>query len=56
MVEVNEAAKQKWEQVHVAVGTSVYDPKEDHQVIDVVRRADKLMYDNKHMRKKSGQF
>lgn len=36
-----------WEQVDVARGMAVYDPKEDESVNDVVRRADKLMYDHK---------
>ena len=36
-----------WEQVSVARGMAVYDPQEDGTVNDVVRRADKLMYENK---------
>ena len=36
-----------WEQVDVARGMAVYDPKEDENVNDVVRRADKRMYDYK---------
>ena len=36
-----------WEQVSVARGMAEYDPKEDGSVNDVVRRADKIMYDNK---------
>ena len=36
-----------WEQVDVARGMAVYDPKEDESVSDVVRRADKNMYENK---------
>jgi diguanylate cyclase (GGDEF)-like protein len=36
-----------WEQVNVARGMAVYDPKEDESVSDVVRRADKAMYENK---------
>jgi diguanylate cyclase (GGDEF)-like protein len=36
-----------WEQVNVARGIAVYDPKEDESVNDVVRRADKSMYENK---------
>lgn len=36
-----------WEQVSVARGMAVYDPQEDGSVSDVVRRADKLMYDHK---------
>ena len=36
-----------WEKVDVACGMAVYDPAEDDSVSDVVRRADKLMYENK---------
>ena len=36
-----------WEKVDVARGMAVYDPEEDESVNDVVRRADKLMYENK---------
>jgi diguanylate cyclase (GGDEF)-like protein len=36
-----------WEQVDVARGMAVYDPNEDESVSDVVRRADKIMYENK---------
>ena len=37
----------KWNQVDVARGIAVYDPREDATVSDVVRRADRLMYQNK---------
>lgn len=36
-----------WERVDVARGLAVYDPQEDRSVNDVVRRADRLMYENK---------
>ncbi len=36
-----------WEQVDVARGMAVYDPKVDCSVDDVVRRSDRLMYENK---------
>ena len=36
-----------WEQVDVARGMAVYDQNEDESVSDVVRRADKTMYENK---------
>ena len=42
-----------WEQVDVARGMAVYDPKEDESVNDVVRRADKLMYDHKWTSKRN---
>jgi diguanylate cyclase (GGDEF)-like protein len=40
-----------WEQVDIARGLAVYDPREDGSVDDVVRRADKLMYENKRIGK-----
>ena len=39
--------KEAWTQVNVARGLAIYDPKEDHSVNDVVRRADKMMYEHK---------
>lgn len=39
--------KDMWEQVDVARGMAVYDPEADKSIDDVVRRADRLMYDNK---------
>lgn len=41
-----------WERVDVARGLAVYDPKEDDYVSDVLRRADKKMYNNKRSRGK----
>ena len=40
-------SKVSWEQVDVARGMAVFDPNEDTSVSDVIRRADKLMYENK---------
>ena len=40
-----------WEKINVARGMAVYDPAEDKSVDDVVRRADKLMYENKWTQK-----
>lgn len=40
-------ADSRWEKVSVARGMAVYDPELDESVNDVVRRADKLMYENK---------
>ncbi|MBR6916952.1 MAG: diguanylate cyclase [Clostridia bacterium] len=51
-VEITASHENKWEQVHIALGISVYDPYNDNAVIDVVRRADKVMYENKRQRKK----
>ena len=51
MAETNDTAKNPWEQVRVSFGLAVYDPEHDGAVIDVVRRADKNMYENKRNRK-----
>lgn len=44
-------ALNSWEQVRVTNGFAVFDPQNDRLVIDTVRRADKVMYANKHKRK-----
>jgi diguanylate cyclase (GGDEF)-like protein len=48
---INDAAKNPWDRVDMAVGVAVYDPAEDGSVDDVARRADKLMYRNKYEKK-----
>lgn len=40
-----------WNQIRVSMGIAAYDPKEDAYADDTARRADKLMYENKHERK-----
>ena len=45
------STENRWEQVHISMGIAVYDPRNDHNVNDVVRRADKIMYENKRQRK-----
>jgi diguanylate cyclase (GGDEF)-like protein len=49
--EICEAAENEWEQVNVTMGLAVYDPEIDPSVIDVARRADRRMYENKRFRK-----
>ena len=51
MNEINAAAANEWEQTRLSMGFADYDPQNDHDVIDVVRRADKTMYENKRLRK-----
>ena len=46
-----EAADNAWEQVNITMGLSVYDPAADTAAIDVVRRADKTMYQAKRAKK-----
>ena len=48
---VNAVAENQWEQVHIAIGIAVYDPRTDRAVNDVLRRADEIMYENKRVRK-----
>ena len=47
------ASPNDWEQVHVAMGIAEFDPKADSYIIDTVRRADRLMYENKRTHKQS---
>ena len=49
--DVSAASKVPWKRVDVARGLAVYDPKNDQSVHDVVRRADRLMYENKRKSK-----
>ena len=49
--EIRASTENKWEQVSVALGMAEYDPQSDTSVDDVIRRADKMMYENKRTRK-----
>ena len=49
------AARNRWEEPHVAMGVAVYDPELDGTVDDTVRRADKKMYENKRLRKEQAR-
>ena len=53
--EITASTDNIWEQVRISMGIAVYDPKTDHTVQDVVRRADEIMYENKRGRKKEEQ-
>ncbi len=46
----------EWDTVKVAIGISKFNPGRDSTVIDVVRRADKIMYDDKRHRKVGRKF
>lgn len=50
--DTNKSAKNKWEQINVSMGIAEYDPERDSSVADIVRRADKHMYEDKRNRKK----
>ena len=45
--EICASAANSWDEVHTAYGIADYDPESDDSVHDTVRRADKLMYENK---------
>lgn len=45
--DIRAASKVPWKRADVARGMAVYDPQVDGSVRDVVRRADRLMYENK---------
>lgn len=49
--EIRASAENEWEQANISMGVAVYDPENDPAVIDVARRADKAMYENKRLRK-----
>ena len=53
MADISASAENEWEEVHVAMGIAVYDPSCDHNVNEVIRRADEIMYENKRVRKES---
>ncbi len=51
--EICRKQQNKWDQVNVAMGLAVYDKEIDTSVIDVARRADQNMYENKRFRKET---
>ena len=55
IAETNAETDNRWEQVHVSMGVIKYDPRQDHSIMDTVRRADKAMYINKKNRKSNGK-
>ena len=48
---ISASAQNRWEQVSVSAGIAVYDTLRDDSLKDLIRRADQLMYENKHARK-----
>ena len=44
---INSTADNEWYRVHTAMGIATYDPQLDNDVLETIRRADKMMYDNK---------
>lgn len=46
------SAANPWDEVRVSMGVAVYNPATDHSVDEVLKRADKAMYESKLKRKK----
>ncbi len=53
--EITASALNQWEEVHLSMGIAEYDPASDDAVADVVRRADRIMYENKKKTKIQGR-
>ncbi|MBQ3425620.1 MAG: diguanylate cyclase [Clostridia bacterium] len=53
--DLNNSAVNQWEQVNVSMGIAEYEPESDVSVADIIRRADKKMYENKSERKKQSR-
>lgn len=51
--DISAAALNKWEEVHLSMGIAEFDPATDRSLTDVVRRADKMMYEYKKKAKAS---
>ena len=52
---IYESASDIWEEVHVAFGIAVYEPGVDDSIEDAMRRADKIMYENKRLMKEKAE-
>ena len=52
-LETQTDAEDPWKPVNAARGLAVYDPSIDESINDVIRRADKLMYEDKWIKKNS---
>ena len=50
---INSSGVREWEQIHISMGFAEYEPLHDRNVSDIVRRADKAMYEDKRLRKQS---
>ena len=53
---INQLAKEHWQQVQVSTGFAIFNALRDRKVVDVVRRADKIMYEDKRERKSRSAF
>ena len=48
---INGSVENEWEKINISMGFAVFDRENDRSVNDVVRRADRIMYENKRIRK-----
>ena len=55
MDEINSSVDDLWEQVRISKGFAVFDPAEDSSAVQVMQRADELMYEDKRDRKKHSE-
>ncbi|MBQ9438350.1 MAG: diguanylate cyclase [Lachnospiraceae bacterium] len=51
---INAATELPWEKVNIAMGIAVHDAGAGETVLEVMRRADKLMYEDKRAKKQNG--
>ena len=49
------SAENIWDQISVSTGFAVFDPNTDKSLLDLIHRADQLMYENKRLRKETQQ-
>ena len=49
--DINASAAEPWEQVWISKGFAVFNPSEDKTAAEIMKRADKLMCENKRERK-----
>ncbi len=50
--EICSLAENEWDEVRISMGIATYDPGQDDNLYDTIRRADKIMYENKRIGKK----
>ena len=48
---INSSYENAWEQVHISMGVATFDKENDRSVYDVLRRADRKMYEIKRQHK-----
>ena len=51
--EICELAENEWDEVNISLGVAIFDPEADENLEDTIRRADKIMYENKRVWKRN---